>query len=84
MPRKDRTRVLSRESSSGTKSPSRHARAGEALAYLRVIISLFGGGAHEFVKHLQGHIEKLIDPALHKLDFENLRIFLIAYLGDFR
>jgi len=37
-----------------------------------MIISLFGGGAHELIEHTGRHIEKPIDPALHKLDFERL------------
>jgi hypothetical protein len=48
-----------------------------------MIVSLFGGGAHEFVEHRGRDVEKLIDPALHELDFERLRIFLVTYLGDF-
>jgi hypothetical protein len=48
-----------------------------------MVVSLFGGGAHELVKHRRRYVEELIDPAFHKLDFERLRVFLITNLGNF-
>src|SRR5216683_5976403 len=84
MLRKDHPHGRSRKASSKTEVLSRDARAGETLADFRVIVSLFGWGAHEFIEHCRRDVEKLIDPALHKLDLERLRVFLIAHLGNFR
>src|SRR5882724_11224590 len=43
-----------------------------------MVVTLFGRSAHEFVKHRRRHVEKLIYPAFHELDFERLRVFLVT------
>src|SRR5882762_9727816 len=83
LPGKDRPRNLSRKSSSRTRSLSRNARAGEALADFRVIIPLFGGRIHQSIEDIRRHIKKLIHPTVLKFDFESFRMLLVSNLCDF-
>src|SRR5712691_3731118 len=80
MPGKDRPRDLSRKSSR-TKSLSRNARAGEALADFRVIIRLFGGSIHQSIEDIRRHIKKLIHPTALKFDLESFRMLLVSNPG---
>src|ERR1700674_1164803 len=83
MPGKDRPRGRSRESSSRTKSPSRNARAGEALANFRAIKSLFGGRIHQSIEDICRHIKKLVHATVFKFDFESFRMLLVSNLCNF-
>src|SRR5258708_4820924 len=48
---KDRNGDASPKFPNKTQSPSRNARAGKALANFRMVVALFGGGAHKFIEH---------------------------------
>src|SRR2546425_5096833 len=63
MPRKDRKGDPHQSPLAEPNSHPQNARTGEALANLRVIVSLFGGGTHEFTEHAGRHIEKLIEKS---------------------
>src|SRR2546422_3794802 len=66
MPRKDRKGDPHQSPLAEPNSHPQNARTGEALANLRVIVSLFGGGTHEFIEHAGRHIEKLIEKSIVK------------------
>src|ERR1700726_81463 len=83
MPGKDRPRDFFRKSFSRSKSPSGNARAGEELANLRAIKSLFGGRIHQSVENIRRHIKKLIHATVFKFDFESFRMLLVTNLCNF-
>src|ERR1700731_4148851 len=83
MPGKDRPRDFSRKSFSRSKSPSGNARAGEALANLRAIKSLFGGGMLQSLEDIRRHIKKLLPATVFKFDFESFRMLLVTNLCNF-
>src|SRR2546422_10891997 len=66
MHRKDRKGDRHQSPLAEPNSHPQNARTGKALANLRVIVSLFGGGTHEFIEHAGRHIEKLIEKSIVK------------------
>src|SRR6266481_840137 len=64
-------------------SPSRHARAREALADLREIIVLSRGRMHEFVVHRRGHIKELVHAAIRELQLQSPKGIRILMVSDF-
>src|SRR6266446_4652921 len=70
-------------SPSRLSSPSRHARAREALADLREIIVLSRGRMHEFVVHRRGHIKELVHAAIRELQLQSPKGIRILMVSDF-
>src|SRR5216684_2963845 len=72
-------------SPSRLSSPSRHARAREALADVREIIFLSRGRMHEFVIQVCGYVEKFVHAAIRELQLQSpkgIRILMISDFGD--
>src|SRR5258707_7140992 len=72
-------------SPSRLSSPSRHARAREALADVREIIFLSRGRMHEFVIQVCGYVEKFVHAAIRELQLQSpkgIRILMVSDFGD--
>src|SRR5258708_36039905 len=72
-------------SPSRLSSPSRHARAREALADVREIIFLSRGRMHEFVIQVCGKVEKFVHAAIRELQLQSpkgIRILMVSDFGD--
>src|SRR6266849_494099 len=72
-------------SPSRLSSPSRHARAREALADVREIIFLSRGRMHEFVIQVRGYVKKFVHAAIRELQLQSpkgIRILMISDFGD--